>query len=101
MPNALCLAVSQNENTFKECRIFMFNMLKSDKAMVLKLEDAPVEILLPYYVAFIESKGVNVQEAINCFNYEVPNSSYWDLLRITIVNVFRKLENNDYNYIPF
>jgi hypothetical protein len=101
MANILVTALAQNITTFTEARTFLFYALGNSRDKVIQLENASVDTCIPYYIAFIESKGININEAINCFAYDVPNSKYWELLKITVVNTFRKIENNDYNFIPF
>jgi len=101
MANVLVTALAQNPNTFKEARTFLFYKLGNSREKVLQLEDASIDVCIPYYLSYIESKDININEAVNCFAFDVPNCSYWELLKITIVNTFRKIENNDLNFIPF
>lgn len=99
--NNLVVAISQNKETYKKARIYLLGVL-GDKDLVLKLEDSRVDICIPYYINYIESCGVTMLEAIEYFyhkdNRHLP---YWELLKVSIIGVFRKLENNDFNYVPF
>lgn len=101
MYNDLITAISQNKETFKDCRIYLYELFGNDRDKVINLEKQNIEYVLPYYIKYIESKGVDMMEAMNHFAYEVPNTPYYSLLKITIVNVFRKIENKDLTFIPF
>lgn len=100
MPNELAIALSQNKETFAECRGYLAKVLNS-KEKVVQLENASIEVALPYYIAYIEAKGVDFKEAINYFAFSHTDLKYWSLLKVAVVNTFRKLENKDYNYTPF
>lgn len=100
MANNLCLAVSKNVETFKESRIYILGLTKSKEALI-KLENAEPRYILHHYITFIESKGVCFLEALIYYNYQLPNLAYHDLVTIAVINIFKKIENNDYNYIPF
>ena len=101
MPNNLVVALAQNKATFDDCRIFLYRLLGNDKEKVIKLENSSIEICLPYYIEYIESKDINMQEALNFYAFEFPNEKYYSLLKLCIVGVFRKLEVKDLNFVPF
>ena len=101
MPNNLCVALAQNKTTFDNCRLFLFNLLGKDKHKVIELENSSIEVCIPYYIAYLEYKGIDFLTAINFFHYEYPTLTYYDLQKVAIINTFRKVENNDYNFIPF
>lgn len=100
MANALITAIAQNKVTFNEARIFLLNELK--KEQILEMEQKASETqCLPYYINFLEYKGIDINEAVIFFKLELPTMKYWELLKITVVNTFRKLENGDTNFIPY
>jgi hypothetical protein len=100
MPNSLITAIAQNTKTFSGSRIYFFKLLGS-KEKVLELENARIEIVLPYYIQYLESKDINMLEAMNYYTFSFSGEGFYDLLVITIVGCFRKLENNDLNFIPY
>jgi hypothetical protein len=100
MPNELCIAISQNKETFSECRIFLAKAFNS-KDKVLELENAANEVALPYYIAYIEAKGIDFVEALTYFRFYNPDLKYSKLVIATVVNTFRKLEAKDLDFIPF
>lgn len=100
MPNPLITAIAQNKETFKESRVYLLSMLK--KEQIIEMEQKASEPqCLPYYINFLEHKGIDINEAVIYFKLELPTMSYWELLKITVVNTFRKLENGDTNFIPY
>lgn len=100
MPNELVIALSQNKETFTECRIFLAKAF-NDKDKVIALENAPIEVCLPYYIAYIEAKRIDFKEAINYFAFYHTDLKYWDLLKVAVINTFRKIENKDNDYTPY
>jgi len=101
MANSMVIALSQHKDTFKSCRYFIYELLGKDKVKLEKLENSIIEICIPYYIGYIESTGINFNEAINYYAITFPDKSYWDIIKITIVNVFNKIENKDLNFIPY
>lgn len=101
MPNDLCIALAQNKETFNDCRLFLFEALGKNKDLVIKLENASIDVTIPYYISYIEYRGINFLEALIFYKYDLPDASFNSLLRGTIVNVFRKLEDKDINFIPY
>ena len=101
MANPLCEALQKSKETFKESRIFIETQYGLKKEDVLALENAKPSRIIPLYIKFIEYKGINMLEALIYFNYAMSHPSYENLLNATIVNTFRKIENNDYNFIPY
>lgn len=100
MSSTLVTAIAQNQKTFSDSRIYFFKLLGT-KEKVLELENARIEIVLPYYIQYLESKDINILEAMNYYTFSFSGESFYDLLVITIVGCFRKLENNDLNFIPY
>lgn len=101
MSNLLVTALAQNVETFKDARLYLYRFFNNSKEKVLQLENTNIDTCVPYYINYIESRDIDFQEAMNYFVYETPGSSYWELVKITIVNTFRKLENKDLNFIPY
>ncbi len=101
MPNPIVTAISQNKKTFDECRIFLYYKLENSKEKVIQLENSSEASCIPYYISYLESKDINIQTAMAFFTWDFPDADYWSLLKLTIVNTFRKLENNDLNFNPF
>ena len=101
MSNVLVEAIAQNKETFADCRLYLYELFNKNRELVLKLEGSSIESCLPYYISYLEYKGINMQEAISHFTWDFPDTKYYDLLKITIVNSFRKLENNDLNFNSF
>lgn len=100
MPNPIITAISQNTETFKEARLYLLQLM--EKQTLIDLEQKSSESqCLPYYINFLESKGIDIMEAVIYFKLELPTKPFWELLRITVVNTFRKLENGDTNFIPY
>lgn len=98
--NKLIQAISVYNNTFAECRNFLLHILKS-KEQVIKLEQQSVDVCIPYYIKYLEFKGINITEAIVYVNYSFPNTPFYQILIQTIVTCFNKLENNNLNFTPF
>lgn len=101
MPSSLAVAVAQNKTTFDDSRIYFYKLFNNDKNKVLELENARLEIALPYYLKYLESKNINILEALNFYTFSHADETFYDLLVITIVGCFRKLENNDLNFVPY
>ena len=101
MPNNLVVAIAQNKATFDSCRLYLFELLGKNKEKVIALENSNIETCLPYYIAYIESRDISIQEAMNFYAFEYPSEKYYNLLKIAIVGIFRKLEVNDLNFVPF
>lgn len=100
MPNNIITAIAQNKETFRESREFFLTILK--KEQIIEMEQKSTEAqCLPYYINFLEYKGIDINEAVIFFKLELPSMKYWELLKITVVNTFRKLENGDINFIPY
>lgn len=101
MPNNLVVALAQNKATFDNCRLYLFDLLGKNKEKVIALENGGIDITIPYYISYIESKGIDFNEAVVFFKYSYPDYSYWELIKVSIVNTFRKMENNDLNFVPY
>ena len=102
MQNNLVNQLSQNKETFKECRIFMVQQLGKTKEQILAIEDGLVTECVPYYIKYIESKGLSMNEIVGYYyNEDLHNLPYWNLLLASINGTFKKIENNDLNFIPF
>lgn len=101
MANALATAVSQSPVTFNEVRIYLYTLFNNNRDMVIQLENSNDENCIPYYIRYIESKGINFLEALNYCHWECPKCSYSDLVKMSIVEAFRKLEKNDLDFLPF
>lgn len=101
MQNKLVVELSQSKETFKECRIFMVTQLGKTKEQVLKLEDGLVTDCVPFYIKFIESKDLSILQILDYYNNELPSIPFWTLLLASINGTFKKIENNDFNFIPF
>lgn len=100
MPNQIITAIAQNTETFKECRLYLLTKLK--KETIIEMEQKSTDNqCLPYYIDFLEYKGIDVNEAVIYFKLELPTIGFWELLKITVVNTFKKLEIGDINFIPF
>lgn len=100
MANDLCVAVSQSKETFTKCRIYLLeNNLTKDQ--VLQLESSHINVLIPYYVSFIEAYGITMTEAITYFHWKHPELKYWDLLKTTIVGLFRMIEEDKVELTPY
>lgn len=100
MPNDLCVAVSQYKETFTKSRVYLLDN-KLTKEQVLQLEDSHINVLLPYYVSFVEAYGISMTEAITYFHWQSPDLKYWDLLKATIVGLFRMIEENNVDLTPY
>lgn len=100
MANNIITAIAQNKETFKEARIYLSMLIGKDKVIELE-QKSNDSTCLPYYINFLESKGIDMNEAVIYFKFELPTLGYWELLKITVVNTFRKLENGDTNFIPY
>lgn len=101
MPCSLVVAVAQNKTTFDDSRIYFYKLFENSKPKVLELESARIEIVLPYYIRYLEHRGIDMLEAINFYRYTHIGEPFYELLIITIVGCFRKLENNDLNFVPY
>ena len=101
MANALVLALAKSPKTFEQSRIYLYELFKKDKNKVLQLEDSNVDISLPYYISFIEYKQINFQEAINYFAFVYPDYTYWNLVKVAVIDTFNKIEKNDLTFTPF
>lgn len=101
MPNVLVEAIAQNKETFADCRLYLYELFNKNRDTVLKLENTSIDSCIPYYISYLEHKGINIQEAMTFFVWDYPDTKYYELLKITIVNTFRKLENKDLNFNIF
>ncbi len=101
MSCSLVIAVAQSTTTFADSRIYFYKLFGNKKEKVLELENARLEIILPYYLKYLESKDINILEALNFYTFSHADEDFYDLLVITIVGCFRKLENNDLNFTPY
>lgn len=105
-PNNLVLSLAKYPETFKEARIFLFQTFENNKDTVLKLEQSRIEIALPYYIKYLESKQISITDALLYFKvqseYAEYNYKFWELLNVCIINIFRKIENKEeLTFIPF
>ncbi len=101
MANILIDALSKSPNTFKECRYYLLEKL-GDKELLFKIEASSIDACIKYYISFLEYKGLNLPNIINYYTYERADiTNYWDMLKISIIGAFRKLENNDTNFDLF
>ncbi len=100
MPNELCVAISQNKETFTEYRVFLAKAFNS-KDKVIELENTHVDIYVPYCIAYIEARGLDFNEIMCYFRFYNTELKYSNLVRVAVVNTFRKLEAKDYDFIPF
>lgn len=100
MANSIALSLSQSKETFKQFRLFLISKGFS-KEQVLQLEEMKEDAYIPRCVKFIEHLGIDFNEAVNYYVWERPDLTYWELLPVTIVGVFRKIENNDVNFNNF
>lgn len=101
MANVLVVALAKSPKTFEECRIYLWNLFNKDRNKVLQLEDASVDVCIPYYINYLESKNIIFQEAINYFAFVYPDYTYWSLVKVTLIDTFAKLEKNDLTFTPF
>jgi hypothetical protein len=98
MANPLITTLNQSPNTFKECRLYLLAKL-GDKETLFKVEASSVDACLKYYISFLEYKELNISNVISYYTYERPDiTSYWELLKISIIGAFRKLEKGDTNF---
>lgn len=93
--------IKLNKNTYNSYLKYLYHTLKIEKDKILKLEKMNFYISLPYLVTFLENNKINFNEAVNYFNYKSMNTSYLNLLKITIIGCFNKLEKGDNNYDVF
>ncbi len=100
MANDLCVAVSQSKETFTNCRVYLLNN-NLTKEQILQLESSHINILIPYYVSYIEFLGISMTEAISFFHWQNPDLKYWELLKVTIVGLFRMIEVNNVELTPY
>lgn len=101
MQNNLVIGISQNPNTFKECRTYMVQQLGKTKEQVLELESSTVEFCVPIYIKFLEYKGLNLTEVLYYYYMIVPDLGFWKLILTSINGAFGKIEQNDLNFIPY
>jgi hypothetical protein len=100
MHNALIQAIAKNSNTFKECRLYLLQAL-GNKELLLKIESSNIETCIKYYISYLESKNLNINNIINYYHYEHPSLKYWDLLKTSVIGAFNKLEKGDTNFDVF
>lgn len=100
MANSIAVAASSSKETFKQFRIFLVSK-GFTKEQVLALEEAKEDIYIPKCIKFIEFNNIDFNEAMNFYRWERPDVDYWALVAITIIGVFRKIENNDINFNIF
>ena len=100
MPNNLTLTLSQSKETFREARIYLLTIFKT-KENVLAFEEGHIDRCIPYYIQFIESKGIDFNNVLSYYAYIHTSTDFWDLLKASIVGCFNKIETNDLNFIPF
>lgn len=86
--------VSLNINTFKEIRQFCLNIFKTEQNVIL-FEKKPLNRLLPLYIDYIESKGLNFLELLCYYHYDVPEFKFNELKLHTIICVIKRIENNN------
>jgi len=101
MPCPLVIAIAQNKTTFDDSRIYFYKLFENNKSKVLELEGSRIEIVLPYYIRYLEHRGIDILEAISFYRYSHLGEPFYELMIITIVGCFRKLENNDLNFVPY
>ena len=100
--NELVKVLMENyPNTYKQCRLYLYNLFKQSRESVLKLEAASIETILPYFTAFIESLGIFVSEALLHLTANGHFPSFWHLLKDTIKFCFYRIEINDLNFNNF
>lgn len=99
--NNLSSRLSENRETFRECRIFMMQQLNKTKEQVLALEDGSISECVPLYIKFIEYKDIKFTEALLYYYNTVPDLNFWSLILATIGGIFKKIENDDLNFIPY
>jgi hypothetical protein len=93
-------ALAVYKNTFNEARMFLLNIFKT-KEKVLEFEKGELLTLLNGYTVFIESKNINMLDALNYCHYNRPELSFYDLQINTIIVVFKMIENNNVNFNVF
>jgi len=100
-PNNLVIALHKNKNTFLNARGYLLTIFK-EKEKVLQFEKSHIDRTIPYYIQYIESilnpKGITFNDVINHYTYVYPDTDYWELIKISIVHTFTKIENNDFNF---
>ena len=101
MANDIVKAMAQNAKTFQDCREYLYKLFGNDVKKVVALEDSSIASCLPYYISYLESRGVKIEEAFTYFKFDNPTTGYWEVLKITVVLSFRKVENNDFDYNLF
>lgn len=108
--NNILLAISKNKETYKKFRIYLFNNLDTTEVdkekriqKVLTFEKtAKFFICLPYLINFIEEEyEIDFVDCLSYFKFKRPSIKFNKLLNITIIGVFNKCEQNDFNYFPF
>lgn len=99
--NNLVIQLSQSKQTFIESRGFMLKELSKTKDEILAIEAGSVSECVPLYIKFLEYKGICMTEALYYFYITVPHITLWSLILATINGVFKKIEQNDLNFIPY
>jgi len=100
MPSNLAIAIAQNKETFLDFRRFLLEK-GFTKEQLIGVENGNEDIYIPRCIRYIEYNNITFNEAVNYYVYERPDLDYWDLVKITIIGVFRKIENNDINFVTY
>lgn len=100
MSNVVVKSISQNKETFTNFRIWLMQHGYT-KEQVLQLESMNINEYIPRCIKYIESLDISFNEVINYYVWDRPDLSYWDLVIVSVVGAFRKIENKDINFTLF
>lgn len=102
MPNSLVIAIGQNRQTFDHCRRYLYQILGKDREKLIALEEGAVNMAIPYYISYIESLDISFNDAVCYCKVAYPDKGYWDIIKIALVAVFRRIEKKgDLEFNPF
>lgn len=79
----------------------MIQQLGKTKDEVIALENGSIEDCILYYIRYLEYKQLNMLQILDYFYEDLHNYNFWTLLVASINGAFKRIEQNDLNFIPF
>lgn len=96
------LIIAENKNVFEDFRQWLFIKVNKNKQNFINVGKYPNNFKIPYLLEYLETKEVNIIEALTYYTFEHSYTKYEDICLYMIIKEFKRgEENKKINYEPY